>query len=344
MFTARGADEGLLDPRVAVDVDAQHHPRRRRRLPADQSRALGGPADSHLAAGVARRARRATRCRPSTPAGDVAAQTAAQAAAGRRPSRAALRAAAARRSSTATSPSSTCRILAMTTVGMLGLFYISTFIDMSDKLFKGQTTLGDDRRVPVLVDAGVPVLHHRARGAALGAGHRRPADQEQRADRDARVRHQPVSHGAADGGVRARRQRGAVRHGRTRARHGQPARRSAEAHHSHRLAANLRRAQPQVDRRQQRRGVSLPVLRSAQPRAEQPVGVRVRSEDARAHSRACSCSKATYDRRSTPAGGEAPKWALDQGWSREFDRQDRGQQLQALRARSARASSPPTIS
>jgi LPS export ABC transporter permease LptF/LPS export ABC transporter permease LptG len=34
------------------------------------------------------------------------------------------------------------RILAMTIIGMLGLFYISTFIDMSDKLFKGQTTLG----------------------------------------------------------------------------------------------------------------------------------------------------------------------------------------------------------
>jgi LPS export ABC transporter permease LptG len=33
------------------------------------------------------------------------------------------------------------RILAMTIVGMLGLFYISTFIDLSDKLFKGQTTL-----------------------------------------------------------------------------------------------------------------------------------------------------------------------------------------------------------
>ena len=30
----------------------------------------------------------------------------------------------------------------MTIVGMLGLFYISTFIDLSDKLFKGQTTLG----------------------------------------------------------------------------------------------------------------------------------------------------------------------------------------------------------
>ncbi len=34
------------------------------------------------------------------------------------------------------------RILAMTTVGMLGLFYISSFIDKSDKLFKGQVSTG----------------------------------------------------------------------------------------------------------------------------------------------------------------------------------------------------------
>lgn len=34
------------------------------------------------------------------------------------------------------------RILGMTVVAMLGLFYISTFIDLSDKWFKGQTTLG----------------------------------------------------------------------------------------------------------------------------------------------------------------------------------------------------------
>lgn len=33
------------------------------------------------------------------------------------------------------------RILAMTTAGLLGLFYLSTFIDKSDKLFKGQTSL-----------------------------------------------------------------------------------------------------------------------------------------------------------------------------------------------------------
>jgi LPS export ABC transporter permease LptG/LPS export ABC transporter permease LptF len=34
------------------------------------------------------------------------------------------------------------RILLMTAIGMLGLFYISTFIDLSDKWFKGQTSLG----------------------------------------------------------------------------------------------------------------------------------------------------------------------------------------------------------
>ncbi len=33
------------------------------------------------------------------------------------------------------------QVLALTMVGMLGLFYISTFIDLSDKWFKGQTTL-----------------------------------------------------------------------------------------------------------------------------------------------------------------------------------------------------------
>jgi LPS export ABC transporter permease LptG/LPS export ABC transporter permease LptF len=34
------------------------------------------------------------------------------------------------------------RILAMTTIGILGLFYISTFMDLSDKLFKGQASAG----------------------------------------------------------------------------------------------------------------------------------------------------------------------------------------------------------
>ena len=32
------------------------------------------------------------------------------------------------------------KVASLTFVGLLGIFYISTFIDMSDKLFKGQTT------------------------------------------------------------------------------------------------------------------------------------------------------------------------------------------------------------
>ena len=233
------ADQGVLDPGVAVDVAAEHRARRRRRAAADVARALGRPADSHSAAarGWSPACRQARDARPPR---------APQAGAG-----ATRRPVLVLRVPHFELPRPTLldgyiakqylRILAMTTVGMLGLFYISTFIDMSDKLFKGQTTLGDDRRVPVLVDARVPDLHHRARGAALGARHRRPADQEQRADRDARVRHQPVSHGPADGGVRARRQRGPVRHGRARAGHRQPARRAAEAPDPHRVAADLRR-------------------------------------------------------------------------------------------------------
>ena len=102
----------------------------------------------------------------------------------------------------------------MTTVGMLGLFYISTFIDKSDKLFKGQVTLA--MMLEFLFWSTPEFLSYIIAIAVLlvGAGDGRPADQEQRADRDARVRHQPVSHGAADGGVRAGRQRVAVRDGR----------------------------------------------------------------------------------------------------------------------------------
>ena len=105
---------------------------------------------------------------------------------------------------------------------------------MSDKLFKGQTTLGMIAEflfwsTPEFLSYIIALV-----GAALGARDGRPADEEQRADRDARVRHQPVSDGAADGRVRAGRQRDAVRDGRARARHRQPTRRSPEAHHPHR--------------------------------------------------------------------------------------------------------------
>ena len=32
------------------------------------------------------------------------------------------------------------KVAALTFIGLLGIFYIATFIDVSDKLFKGQTT------------------------------------------------------------------------------------------------------------------------------------------------------------------------------------------------------------
>ena len=164
MFTGAGADQGLLDSGVAVDVDAEHRARRRRRVAADLARALGRSADSHPAAA------RGSAGSGKRDAGDAAAMAPRRR---RRPAAAALSSSAcrtsscrARRCSTSTSRKQYLRILAMTTVGLLGLFYISTFIDMSDKLFKGQATHRHDRRVPVLVDAGIPVLHHRARGAA----------------------------------------------------------------------------------------------------------------------------------------------------------------------------------
>ena len=73
--------------------------------------------------------------------GDAGEHGAAPASTARRPvvrhARAALRAAAADAARHLHRASSTCASSAMTTVGMLGLFYISTFIDMSDKLFKG---------------------------------------------------------------------------------------------------------------------------------------------------------------------------------------------------------------
>ena len=66
----------------------------------------------------------------------------------------------------------------------------------------GQVVQGADdachaARVSRLGDAAVPVLHHRDCSAALGAHHHRPAHEEQRADRHARLRREPLSHGAA---------------------------------------------------------------------------------------------------------------------------------------------------
>ena len=102
------------------------------------ARAVGRSADSHSAAGVAarrlpsttarrHRPRRRRRVAPAAPRSCSASRTSS---------------CRGRPCSTSTSRKLYLRILGMTMVGMLGLFYISTFIDLSDKLFKGQTPLG----------------------------------------------------------------------------------------------------------------------------------------------------------------------------------------------------------
>ena len=40
------------------------------------------------------------------------------------------------------------KIVTLSCGGLLGIFYISTFVDLSDKLFKGETTLTALNRVP----------------------------------------------------------------------------------------------------------------------------------------------------------------------------------------------------
>ena len=106
----------------------------------------------------------------------------------------------------------------------------------------------------VVVDAAVPLLHHRPGGAAGGRGHDRRAHEEQRAHRDARLRHQPLPHGraaAGRGGGRRRR-----RSSRSRSGCSAPAnRRASELDHRDPRPepAHVRRAQPQLAHRRRRR-------------------------------------------------------------------------------------------
>ena len=115
------------------------------------------------------------------------------------------------------------RLQVLTFASLLGIFYISTFIDLSDKLFRGSATVeldGADVRLP---DAGVRALHPAALGPHRDAGHRGRDDAQQRADRDARVRHQPVPGGGAPPRPGGRLERASVRDRRVRARAVEPA-------------------------------------------------------------------------------------------------------------------------
>ena len=58
------------------------------------------------------------------------------------------------------------RILALSFVGLLGLFYISTFVDKAEKVFKGEATTGQVLTLHGVLDARVRLLRHPARRAS----------------------------------------------------------------------------------------------------------------------------------------------------------------------------------
>ena len=75
---------------------------------------------------------------------------------------------------------------------LAGIFYISTFLDLSDKVFKGDATWTMLGTYFVYITPQYAYYILPLVGAAGGAGHHRRADEEQRAGRDEGLRHQPL--------------------------------------------------------------------------------------------------------------------------------------------------------
>ena len=99
---------------------------------------------------------------------------------------------------------------ARVSVAALGVFYISTFIDLADKLFRGVRHDGTLLRIFYFRRRSTCSASSRW-AASRDARDRRRDDQEQRADRHARLRDQPLSHGRAAAALRGRRERRALR-------------------------------------------------------------------------------------------------------------------------------------
>ena len=94
------------------------------------------------------------------------------------------------------------RVFLVGVCAFIGIFYISTVIDLADKMFRGEATTGMLLRYLVLHDAAIPLLRDSDGRPRCHAGHPRRDDEEQRAAGRAGVRHQPVPHGAAAAAVR----------------------------------------------------------------------------------------------------------------------------------------------
>ena len=103
------------------------------------------------------------------------------------------------------------RVAGVSFFALLGLFYISTFIDQVRQDVQGPGQRRDGRPSARAADAAVRLLRHPDRRAAERARDLRAAGAQQRADRHEGVRDQPLPHGAVGRHPVARNQRRALR-------------------------------------------------------------------------------------------------------------------------------------
>ncbi len=117
------------------------------------------------------------------------------------------------------------RVVGLSFLALLGLFYISTFIDKSDKIFKGQATTGNRGQPAGVHDAAVRLLRDPDCRTAERARDVRAAVANQRADGDESLRRESVPRRAPGGAAVAGPERRAVRPRAAGAGQGQPPRR-----------------------------------------------------------------------------------------------------------------------
>ena len=103
------------------------------------------------------------------------------------------------------------RAAAISFAALLGIFYIGTFIDKSEQLFKGQTTRRHGAAAARVHDAAVRLLRHPAGGAPQRAGDVRAPQPVERAVGHEGLRHQPLPDRRAAADPVARLERDPVR-------------------------------------------------------------------------------------------------------------------------------------
>ena len=241
--------------------------------------------------------------------------------------------------STGTSPRPTRASRRWPPLALAGIFYISTFLDLSDKVFRGGEATWAMLGAYLLVHhAAVRLLHPAAVRAARRAGDGRHPDQEQRAGRDEGVRHQPVPRGGADARRRDRRRRRRCSC-------------SSRPSSDRRTAAPkpsdtcMRGGSPQTFDVLLRRwvvgsGGDIYHYDYYDPRAQQlsrPVDLRVqRRHAARSPGGRSRSARSTSAARATdPTSGR-----LERGWTRELTRTGDTHDVHAVRSRPRSASSP----